>query len=224
MKSSSIILLCLLFSTSVVFGQLSKSDRKIWKKQAKAFAKAPEGLKELSDAKIAAEKDVAALKGETASLRTGMSEKDGKIGELEEQLTRMRNDLAAARAELERFRNNMGPADGTKGRGRIGNNGNNTEDYETGVVFRVQIGAFRNKDLSKYFDNNPNFGGEAGKDSNEPQRLTIGIFRDYWEADTFKKYLREMGVKDAWIVPYKDGKRVDIKEVLDQVVTGEKSN
>ena len=30
--------------------------------------------------------------------------------------------------------------------------------------------------------------------------LTIGIFRDYWEADTFKKYMREMGVKDAIIV------------------------
>ena len=75
----------------------------------------------------------------------------------------------------------------------------------------------RTKIWLKYFENNPNFGGEA-KDG-EPQKLTIGIFRDYWEADTFKKYMREMGVKDAWIVPYKDGQRVEIKDVLEGVVS-----
>ena len=84
-----------------------------------------------------------------------------------------------------------------------------------GVVFKVQIGAFRNKDLSKYFDNNENFSGENADDL---QKITLGQFRDYWEADTFKKYLREMGVKDAWIVPYKDGVRVPIKDVLEGVV------
>jgi hypothetical protein len=89
-------------------------------------------------------------------------------------------------------------------------------DFSRGVVFKVQVGAFKNKDLSKYFDNNPNFGGEVRE--NEPQRITIGIFRDYWEADQFKKYMREMGVKDAWIVPYKDGQRTDIKEVLEGVI------
>ena len=75
--------------------------------------------------------------------------------------------------------------------------------------------------LAKYFENNPNFGGEA-KD-NEPQKLTIGVFRDYWEADTFKKYMREMGVKDAWIVPYQDGQRVEIKDVLEGVVADKPS-
>ena len=81
----------------------------------------------------------------------------------------------------------------------------------------MQIGAFKNKDLSKYFENNPNFGGEAAGDEKAEQKLTIGIFRDYWEADTFKKYMRDMGVKDAWIVPYKDGVRVEIKDVMDEV-------
>jgi len=30
--------------------------------------------------------------------------------------------------------------------------------------------------------------------------------------------MREMGVKDAWIVPFKDGVRVEIKDVLEGVV------
>ena len=87
---------------------------------------------------------------------------------------------------------------------------------DDGVVFKVQIGAFRNKDLSKYFENNENFGGET--DADGVQKITLGKFRDYWESDTFKKYLREMGVNDAWIVPYKDGERVAMKDVLEGVV------
>jgi hypothetical protein len=30
--------------------------------------------------------------------------------------------------------------------------------------------------------------------------------------------MREMGVRDAWIVPYQDGQRVEIKDVLEGVV------
>jgi hypothetical protein len=86
----------------------------------------------------------------------------------------------------------------------------------------VQIWAFKNKDLSKYFENNPNFGGEATEKGE--QHFTIGVFRDYWEADKFKKYMREMGVKDAWIVPFKDGQRVEIKDVLEGVVSEKPAN
>jgi cell division septation protein DedD len=92
--------------------------------------------------------------------------------------------------------------------------GSGINDQE-GVVFKVQIGAFKNKDLSKYLEASENFSGET--DENGLKRYSLGVFRDYWEADTFKKYLREMGVKDAWIVSFKDGQRVPIKEVLENV-------
>jgi hypothetical protein len=77
----------------------------------------------------------------------------------------------------------------------------------------VQVGAFRNKDLAKYLDNNPNFSGDTDQDG--ARKYTLGYFKNYWEADNFKKYLREMGVSDAWLVSYKDGKRVPIKDVLE---------
>ena len=85
-----------------------------------------------------------------------------------------------------------------------------------GVTFKVQIGAFKNKDLTKYFENNKNFSGDVDPDGTK--KYTLGYFNEYWEADTFKKYLREMGVKDAWIVPYKDGKRLNIKDVLEGAI------
>jgi hypothetical protein len=200
MKTSVLfICLALIFSGKQVFAQLSKEEKKEWKKRAKELT--PENLKSFMAQKEEAENTVAAQKAQIAQLQSSLSDKDVKIGELESQLIKMRGQLAAAQTEL----------DQVKAAPPI-----NPMDFSKGVVFKVQVGAFKNKDLSKYFDNNPNFGGEAGGD--EPQKVTIGIFRDYWEADVFKKYMRDMGVKDAWIVPYKDGQRVEIKDVLEGVV------
>src|ERR1044071_8734147 len=194
--------LALIFSGTTVFAQLTKAEKKEWKKKAKEFKKNPAGLKQLTDDKQVADNNVVDLSGQVKTLQSTVSVKNAKIAELEDQISRMRSELNSAKAELAQLKS--APVI-------------NPMDFSKGVVFKVQIGAFKNKDLAKYFDNNPNFGGEVKE--GEPQKVTIGVFRDYWEADTFKKYMRDMGVKDAWIVPYKDGQRVDIKDVLEGVVS-----
>ncbi len=193
--------LALIFSTSHSFAQLSKQEKKEWKKKAKEFARNPANLKQLTEDKEAAEGQVSSLNDRVSQLQSSMSNKDARIAELEDQLSQSRAQLTSTRAELAQLK--AAPV-------------TNEMDFSQGVVFKVQIGAFKNKDLQKYFDNNPNLGGEIKE--GEPQKITIGIFRDYWEADEFKKYMREMGVKDAWIVPYRDGERVEIKDVLEGVV------
>ncbi|MCE2995727.1 MAG: Ezrin/radixin/moesin family protein [Cyclobacteriaceae bacterium] len=197
--------LALIFSGTQVFAQLSKKEKKEWKKKAKEFAKNPANLKTLVETKQVVETDNSALKGQVSALNNDVSNKSAKIAELEDQIAKMRSDLTSTKAELAQLKE-APPI--------------NPMDFSKGVVFKVQIGAFKNKDLAKYFDNNPNFGGEA-TDKGE-QRFTIGVFRDYWEADKFKKYMRDMGVKDAWIVPFKDGQRVEIKDVLEGVVADKK--
>ena len=202
MKTRVLILsLALIFSGAQVFAQLSKAEKKEWKKKAKEYAKNPANLKTLTEQKQVADNSVTSLKADVNRLQSAVSDKDSKIADLEDQISKMRSELTSTKAELEQLK--AAPPV-------------NSMDFSKGVVFKVQIGAFKNKDLSKYFENNPNFSGEVKE--GEPQKVTIGIFRDYWEADTFKKYLREMGVKDAWIVPYKDSKRVEIKDVLEGVV------
>jgi hypothetical protein len=200
-----ILMLCLalIFSGTHVFAQLSKAEKKEWKKKAKEFKKNPESLKQLSDQKVEADTKVVDLSGKVREQEGTIAERDARITELEEQLSRMRGELASCNSQLVQLR--QAPAV------------INPMDFSKGVVFKVQVGAFVKKDLQKYFDNNPNFGGEAGKEPTDPQKITIGIFRDYWEADTFKKYMRDMGVKDAWIVPYRDGVRVEMKDVLEGV-------
>jgi hypothetical protein len=197
--------LALIFSGMQVFAQLSKKEKKEWKKKAKEFAKNPANLKTLVETKQVVETDNSALKGQVSALNNDVSNKSAKIAELEDQISKMRSELTSTKAELAQLKE-APPV--------------NPMDFSKGVVFKVQIGAFKNKDLAKYFDNNPNFGGEA-TDKGE-QRFTIGVFRDYWEADKFKKYMRDMGVKDAWIVPFKDGQRVEIKDVLEGVVAEKK--
>jgi hypothetical protein len=197
-----IICLALIFSGAQVFAQLSKKEKKEWKKKAKEYAKNPANLKQLTEEKQTADNTVTSQKSDISKLQSAVSDKDAKIADLEDQLSKMRSDLTATKAALEQLKSTPPPP--------------SPMDYSKGVVFKVQIGAFKNKDLSKYFENNPNFSGEVKE--GEPQKVTIGIFRDYWEADTFKKYLREMGVKDAWIVPFKDNQRVEIKDVLEGVV------
>ena len=205
MKTTVIIVcLALIFSGSQVFAQLSKAEKKEWKKKAKQYAKDPSTLKDFTAAKAASDNKLTKANGDLKELQSTMSDKNTKIAELEDQISRMRGELTSVKSELALLKENP-PI--------------NSMDFSKGVVFKVQVGAFKNKDLSKYFDNNPNFGGEAAdKNGTEPQRITIGIFRDYWEADTFKKYMRDMGVKDAWIVPYRDAVRVEIKDVMEGVV------
>jgi TolA-binding protein len=207
MKKVVILIFCLALITASTqsFAQLSKKEKKEWKKKAKEFSKNPSDLKQLTEDKAASDAQVASLNEKVTQLQGSVSDKDAKIAELEDQLNQSRGQLTAARAELAQLKE--GPAAAPV----------NSMDFSKGVVFKVQVGAFKNKDLQKYFDNNPNLGGEVKE--GEPQKITIGIFRDYWEADTFKKYMREMGVKDAWIVPYKDGQRVEIKDVLEGVVS-----
>lgn len=206
MKKLTAILTLVLVGAFITtsFAQLSKDEAKEWKNKAKEYKRNPEALKNLVEEHQSLQSQVNSMKSEVNALQSRISDKDAKITELQDELTQLRSDLAAAKAEARKAKETK-PAEPASG-----------GEMVDGVVFKVQIGAFRNKDLSKYFDNNPNFGGETTDDM---QKITLGQFRDYWEADTFKKYLREMGVKDAWIVPYKDGQRVDIKDVLEGVVS-----
>jgi vacuolar-type H+-ATPase subunit I/STV1 len=199
-----VLFLCLamIFSGTQVFSQLSKQEKKEWKKKAKEYAKNLDELKSLVESKQALETEASDLKGQLTTLTTQVSDKNAKMADLEDQISKMRTELTASKAELAQLKEAPPVV--------------NSMDFSKGVVFKVQIGAFKNKDLSKYFENNPNFGGEATEKGE--QRFTIGVFRDYWEADKFKKYMRDMGVKDAWIVPFKDGQRVEIKDVLEGVV------
>jgi uncharacterized small protein (DUF1192 family) len=204
MKKLLVLTLCLLIGFSVS-AQLSKAEKKEWKTKYKAYKKDLEGFKVMVEENGSLKSQLSTTKRQLSTLQSQMGDKDAKIAELQDEVTRMQAQVAAAKDAELAAKNALGSKPAVS----------KSPMSMDGVVFKVQIGAFAKKDMSKFFDNNPMF---SGQDENGLQKITVGFFKDYWEADTFKKYLREMGVKDAWIVPFKDGKRVPIKDVLEGVI------
>lgn len=192
---------------TVVAQKLSKKERKRLKKEQKKRLKQ---LKKMDAADFQAQQDeqkelmtkANELESELSSVKSELSQKDGQVKQLEEKVRKLEKDLTEAKATPAEQEQNVPMATSEDGQ------------YDQGLVFRVQIGAYQNRSLAEY-DTSENFTEENGP--NNMQMYTLGNFRDYWEADKFKKYLRGMGVKDAWIVPYEDGQRRPIKEVLEQL-------
>ena len=178
--------------------QLSKQELKEWKKTKKAMS--PEEFKTIVDQNTTLQQEVSQMEAELSTSKSELQQQQQEVAVLQGKVQNLEQDLAETQV-----------IDVSSGEASTANT-----KVAKGVLFKVQIGAFRNKDLSKYFGSSDNFGGEV--DTDGTQRYTLGNFTDYWQADKFKKYLREMGVKDAWIVPFKDGRRVPMKDVLEGVI------
>jgi hypothetical protein len=78
------------------------------------------------------------------------------------------------------------------------------------VSFRIQIGAFRNKLSKSVFRELPTVVSVFGDDS--LYRFFSGSFSDKTEAASHKVNLSTSGYNDAFIVAFKDGKRITLKE------------
>ena len=78
------------------------------------------------------------------------------------------------------------------------------------VSFRIQIGAFRNKLSKSVFRELPTVVSVFGDDS--LYRFFSGSFTDKTDAASHKVNLSSSGYNDAFIVAFKDGKRITLKE------------
>ncbi len=174
-------------------GKIDKAEVKKWKRKLKSLD--PLQYKQMSE-----EYDL--LKGENSNLKRQTSVLERQTSDAEEALSDAESELRNMTKKYNDLKKNY--EDGTK----IATTA--VDDYTKGIVYRVQIGAFRNPKL-KSLQTTGQFWVEDGDGT---KKYTIANFRDYWEANTFKKYMRKMGVKDAWIVAYEDDQRKNIKEVL----------
>jgi len=172
------------------FAQMSKAEKKAWKKKKKATN--PLAFKQLSEEQEEIQQKIKQSKQELELLRLQLGEKDNRLAQLREE----NQKLEQQRQEEVDATSRQGP-------------------NERGVFFRVQVGAYETIDLSSRITQEADMKVES---EGAIKKYTIGYFNDYWEADKFKKYLQSMGIKDAWIVAYRDGVRVDIKEALEGIL------
>ncbi len=207
MKKISVILVGLvicLASVGQTYAQLSKQEKKEWKKKYKAYKSDLEAFKNLVEENSSMKSQINNTKGQASSLQSQIADKDAQISELQTNARKLQSDVSSAQSAQRKAEADLSSKPAAA-----------SSDWNKGVVFRVQVGAFEKGDASEFSEGNEEFNTEK---ADGMQKVTLGNYRDYWVADKFKKYLRNMGVKDAWIVPYKDGTRVPIKEVLEGVV------
>ncbi|MEQ9309857.1 MAG: hypothetical protein RLN90_10410 [Balneolaceae bacterium] len=133
---------------------------------------------------------------------------------------------------------------GTKGQQRRmkkRSNRKNTIFKESGVFFRIRLNATAEmeeksineaefiENLCEIFNTyslaNSTFGKKSCKKLKKDMRklgddgfliLREGN-RDYWEIDKLKKFMRNKGLQTTFLVAFKDGKRIPIKDVLTQI-------
>jgi len=115
---------------------------------------------------------------------------------LQQENNNLKNDLNTANASIKMLSSETEPA------------------FARGIVFKVQIGAYKDLNVSENIPDSDNIGTE---NSDDVQKIVLGQFRDFKKADQLKKQLRMMGVKDAWIVSYKDGNRITIEEAFSEL-------
>lgn len=185
-------------STSVVAQSskpMSKKEKKKlekeWKAKAKAFAKQPLSLRDNQDY----------FKKKVDELNKLIAERDAKLFEQEQKLSEydaLKASVAVMQNENTELRKAYEASKETQ-----------TKRITPGLTFKVQIGAFKNFDLSRYLSETSGFEGESGDALN---KYTLGDFRDMANAEAFKKDIRKMGIRDAWIVAYRDGIRIDMKQ------------
>jgi len=81
--------------------------------------------------------------------------------------------------------------------------------FDDGLWYFVQIGAYKNLDLSMFETGSVNF--RMGSEDSL-MKYTLGSFRDFAEAERFVESIRKMGIKDAFILAFNDGQRITIEE------------
>ncbi|MHB8258851.1 MAG: hypothetical protein ACYDEC_01140 [Bacteroidia bacterium] len=86
------------------------------------------------------------------------------------------------------------------------------EKLPEGLMFRVQIGAFKNPIPLDAFKGLSPIGGE-----NTPQgfiRYQVGLFDKFNHANAVKNDLKKLGYADAFVVAYLNGKRINLADAL----------
>jgi WD40-like Beta Propeller Repeat len=88
------------------------------------------------------------------------------------------------------------------------------EPMPQGVYYKVQIGAFKNEIPQNLYDQFAPMSGETT--DNGMIRYSAGYFTSFGSADEMKGQIRRMGFSDAFVVAYKNGKRIPLYEAIDK--------
>jgi hypothetical protein len=86
-----------------------------------------------------------------------------------------------------------------------------TRVMPAGKSFQIQVGLYKNTELSGFLSEPKYLGYELDKDL---VRYHIGYFNSYIEAKNFIDIIKKMGITDAFITEYFDGERINYTNTI----------
>jgi len=183
-----------------------KEEKKRQKEELKQYKKMkPEAVKAMKVGNDRLNSQVSTLSYTRDSQTQVINTLQAKISEQDSALKTMEANMAANKAQASVSSDDAGSMGGS----------GSTISTTKGIVFAVQLGAFRNFNLSKSPGKGVNVQTEEGI-----SKYIVGIFRKPTDADVFKKEIQKMGIKDAWVVAFKDGKRIPKEEAIKLMKSG----
>lgn len=190
------------------YAELSRKERREWKKIARQYKRNPEALKALSE-EHAEFKDINAqlkaqvqqLEQRLANTSTNQDQYQTRISTLESERDQLAYQLEAAQRSIQELTE------------KVKDLPTGMEDARKGTIYRVQIGAFKEREIAEDLNTSDMLKLDREGDL---QKVVIGLFRDYDRASRLRTQLREMGVRDAWIVTYRDGRRINIEKAMNR--------
>jgi septal ring factor EnvC (AmiA/AmiB activator) len=192
MKYASLILLLLLGSFSLAQAQLNKAEKKALKKEIKDLSKNPEKYKALKEGIQEKKEELIRLEADVDDVEASMKDVQAKINEKNAEEKRLIDEIA--RLSLEKKQTQS-----------VISNQTNLD----GLVYKVQVeinDAALYQEISEIDgEKRPVFTGDEDEDG--IKKYTLGYFKERKEAETFRDYLKLLRIKDAKIVPYRDGKK-----------------
>lgn len=188
-----------LTAVSVQAQKVSKAEKKALKKEAKAMYKDVTKLKALKDSKKEADSVLAETKKEILKLKATQHDFEQRESVMLSTIDSLSARLKRAKDRIKELETNKPVATATP----------TTTSVVQGVVFKVQVGAYKNKNFDH--NNNTDYTKENADGYN---KHVLGSFNQYQEAKSFAEHLVQLGIKGAWVVAFKDGVRISVKEAL----------
>ncbi|MCB0614032.1 MAG: hypothetical protein KDC75_12005 [Phaeodactylibacter sp.] len=178
---------------------LTKEELKYWKNQSKEYKRNPAALKELSEQAEMAQKQKREMELKLTQMEASRISNENKVNQMQQEISDLNSRLMASQNAIQQL-NEEKASMASKGGGAD----------MSGLLFRVQIGAYGKTNIPGNLDqenDNMDLEMEGGL-----QKVLIGHFRNYQDADALKSHMQKIGVKDAWVVPYRDGSRITLAE------------
>lgn len=200
--------LLMLGASPAIAQELTKAENKEWKQKAKEYRRNPAQLKALSEERDRYFEEAHRLRAEVNMAQTELNQITPRLAQLEESNQLLNQRLLDAQETIRQLRMEL---DASQVSGPTRPVEEPTAGPVSGVVFRIQVGAFGKGKVPDSFLSYPD---AMVEDDGNLQKVLIGNYRDYNAAKARLAELKSQGMSGAWIVPFKDGTRTSLEDAM----------